>query len=485
MVTHNTNIAIYISSEQLGLYISIGNYLIENSSCNVVFLSKDENIKEIASTKTSAEVVSLDQKSIYTNNKENIIEKAIIIEEKFNITLSQLMSEDRGLGQGYLFNVQKVPTIKRANFPYSKKLKILLNEIISIEAAISSYNVDILIQQFPKKTRNIVARYFNVKTYSLASARYGDRYFWSDDDYITSSLFISNILSNIDNNYRGADNPGYEILNAAEMLNKAARFDYISAIKRAVFLIFNDIKKLLTNRLCDDSYKIFGWVPSVFRKVSNYKYVNKIGITPEDVQNFNIIYFPLHLEPEVSLLYFSPEFTNSMEAITWLSKSVPANTVIVVKEQLYCYGVRSLWYYEQLNKISNVFLSQPDIHAWEWINASKVVSTITGTAGTEAVYKNKYVISYGKHQIINNLPTVFYASDYQSTKDAIDKINNNTFDLSVSRHAYHNALIESTIELEEYKNTYHSISEHKKMAIISLQSLSKIDRRVVLSSAKE
>ena len=126
MVTHNTNIAIYISSEQLGLYISIGNYLIENSSCNVVFLSKDENIKEIASTKTSAEVVSLDQKSIYTNNKENIIEKAIIIEEKFNITLSQLMSEDRGLGQGYLFNVQKVSTIKRANFPYSKKLKILL-----------------------------------------------------------------------------------------------------------------------------------------------------------------------------------------------------------------------------------------------------------------------------------------------------------------------------------------------------------------------
>ena len=38
------------------------------------------------------------------------------------------------------------------------------------------------------------------------------------------------------------------------------------------------------------------------------------------------------MEPEVSLLQVSPEFNNSYEVICWVSKSLPADTMLVVKE---------------------------------------------------------------------------------------------------------------------------------------------------------
>ena len=63
---------------------------------------------------------------------------------------------------------------------------------------------------------------------------------------------------------------------------------------------------------------------------------------------------PLHLEPEIALLALSPEFNNSMEMIAWISKSLPADALVVVKEQPFSFGVRSRRYYHQLMQIGNV-----------------------------------------------------------------------------------------------------------------------------------
>ena len=187
-----------------------------------------------------------------------------------------------------------------------------------------------------------------------------------------------------------------------------------------------------------------------------------------------ICFFPLHLEPEVALLNFSPEFNNSMEAITWISKSLPADTLLVIKEQVYSFGVRSNWYYRQMNKIGNVVWANPDVHSWEWIKKAEIIATITGTVGVEAVHMKKPVISFGLHQIINYLSSVRYVESYKHTKLAIDELLSGAVDdenLEISRIILGTSQIESSIDIPEYDSIYSSNNLEKEMAKKALKNL--------------
>tara|TARA_B100000745_G_scaffold16736_1_gene11984 strand:- start:145 stop:786 length:642 start_codon:yes stop_codon:yes gene_type:complete len=145
-------------------------------------------------------------------------------------------------------------------------------------------------------------------------------------------------------------------------------------------------------------------------------------VTPSDLKGYDLVYVPLHLEPEIALLQASPEFNNSLEMIVWISKSLPANCALVVKEQPISFGIRDLRFYQMLEKTANVFWARPDVHPWDWIKSSKIVATISGTTAYEAIYFGKPVISYGIHQAINLLPTVRVVSDYESTSGAVNDL---------------------------------------------------------------
>ena len=112
-----------------------------------------------------------------------------------------------------------------------------------------------------------------------------------------------------------------------------------------------------------------------------------------------------------------------VEAIVWLSKSAPSDIKIIVKEHNLCFGVRSRKFYDFLNKLPNVKLADPDSSSIEWVKKSFIVSTITGTVGYEGVFNNKSVISFGKHQLINHLDSVYYVSNFQETQHALRTIN--------------------------------------------------------------
>ncbi len=187
-----------------------------------------------------------------------------------------------------------------------------------------------------------------------------------------------------------------------------------------------------------------------------------------------MVYVPLHLEPEVALLSVSPEFNNSMEMVAWISKSVPADTILVVKEQPFSYGIRSKRYYDNLRRIGNVVLANPDVHSWDWIRAARVVATISGTAGIESVYFHKPVLSFGKHQVINYLPTVRYANSYESTRQHIKELmdldpGSKVFE--TSREALYRAQMETSFELPGFEHTYRIREPQLELARIAVDHL--------------
>jgi len=367
-----------------------------------------------------------------------------------------LMSTKRDLGRGYLVNISGYPDIKKANFDYKEKLSYIVTEVKNWENIL--VETDVVIQKWKNDiVRNVMLS--NKKSeITLSPVKYGDNFIWSDDGYLTNKSFIREI-----NKYskmskervsEGFDGNDFILEGMAKVNNSTAKYSFAYSCWHAYYLAKTEIKKIILKTKVKDSYNYFSWVPTAFSSWLNYNYITKIGVTPKSISEYNIVYFPLHLEPERSLLNYSPEFTNVTEAIHIISKVLPSNYVVVVKEHPYSFAVRGRDFYHSMSQIGNVFFSDPTISSLDWIESSKIVGAITGTVGTEAVYSLKPVLSFGQHQIINNLKTVFYVSNYAEAYLAVKSIIGKALDLDsfyIAKTALSRAQMNVSFDFPEYK----------------------------------
>lgn len=448
---------IFIASEQKGLLISFAKLLETNYGYEVCIVARDKYIKKLVDRLLPGRKndIVLSEFKLSIDNSE-IMQEALKIEKKYNISLSMILSEDRALGQGYLHNVEKIPDIIRSSWAHERKLKEII-QIIKIKEKIIK-KCDFIIQLSQDKIVAMIGKKIGAKIFSPQIIKFGDRVFWSDNDFSTSSRFIQRLINNLESNIND-QGVSYKIEAHGDQINRDQKYKYIASLGQASRIFINDTKNFIRGIQKKNSYHYLGWVPSVFRKVPNFRYVKSISKNIEQLSDYKVVFFPLHLEPEVALLNLSPELNNSMEIISWLSKSLPADVILVVKEQAQTFGVRSKWYYKHINKIGNVVWADPDIHSWSWIERADIVASITGTVGIESVHMNKTVISYGKHQIINYLPTVNYASNFQETFNIVNKLLShppNKIDFIKSQTALHKAQVESSIDLPEFKYIFRS-----------------------------
>ena len=96
--------------------------------------------------------------------------------------------------------------------------------------------------------------------------------------------------------------------------------------------------------------------------------------------------------------------------------------------------------------------------------------------GFEAVVSLKPVLSFGKHQVINLLPTVEYADSFDTTREALKAMLSESLDdkhqLKVSKTALELAFNEVCFDLSGYEKIFRSNELHMKLARTALDNLS-------------
>ena len=120
------------------------------------------------------------------------------------------------------------------------------------------------------------------------------------------------------------------------------------------------------------------------------------------------IYFPLHFEPERVVSIAAPFYTNQIEVITHIAKSLPLEYKLYVKEhprQAFT-GWKTVSYYKKILELPNVYLIHPSTSYEELLKKCSLLVTINGTAGTEAVFYQKPVIVFAD-AIYSKLSSVF------------------------------------------------------------------------------
>ena len=107
------------------------------------------------------------------------------------------------------------------------------------------------------------------------------------------------------------------------------------------------------------------------------------------------VLYPLHFQPEASTCVCAQKYEKQLFFIDSWAKSLPADTMLYVKEHYAILGHREVSFYNELEKYPNVVLIDPWENTRELIKHAEAVTTLTGTAGWEAMLFKKPVFIGG------------------------------------------------------------------------------------------
>ena len=169
---------------------------------------------------------------------------------------------------------------------------------------------------------------------------------------------------------------------------------YMRNVKRFRFSIFEAVLRsfMRPHRLFEE----FAFNIQRYWRVKRYRRNLSKLVKPVDYGK-KYVYFPLHLQPELTTSALGGVFNDQVLALEVLSKKIPKDWVIYVKENpKQTDFMRDDAFFERLKLIDNLRIAPLDENTFKLIEYSQFVATITGTAGWEAICGGKPALVFGK-----------------------------------------------------------------------------------------
>jgi hypothetical protein len=212
------------------------------------------------------------------------------------------------------------------------------------------------------------------------------------------------------------------------------------------------------------------------------------------------VYFPLTTEPESTLLVYAPFFTNQIELIRNISKSLPIEYRLIVKDHPLqsVRGWRKTSYYKEIMKLPNVVMVHHSFPSEQIIKKSSLVITIASTAGMEAAFYEKPSIVLGD-VLYSSLPSVHKLKSIEELPEAIRKslekkvdivdlnkfvnyINQNSFEFNltgmdmdyVEKFFHGGYLVDVEINEQDVKSFLEDPQNREKFELIANEHIKKI-----------
>lgn len=169
--------------------------------------------------------------------------------------------------------------------------------------------------------------------------------------------------------------------------------------------------------------------------------------------NRRLIFYPLHTEPEVSLLVYGRPFINQIEVVRSIALSLPAGMLLVLKEHPWMVGKRSVKSYRKLLNIPNVAFAAPESDARFWIEKADLTVVLTSSVALEAVILKCPVVTIG-HVPMNLLPSGMVRKCHDLSRLAQvlrESINDHNHD-EKALEEYVAAVMEFSVKVNLYTN---------------------------------
>jgi hypothetical protein len=154
------------------------------------------------------------------------------------------------------------------------------------------------------------------------------------------------------------------------------------------------------------------------RQQLSFMELKRLSENFENLNNKKFIYFPLHLHPETATLIWGRWIHDQLELIKIISRVIPNDCYIFVKEHKVAAGRHELGFYQKISNLPNVKILEMNTNSFEISSWASAVATISGTAGFEALCQNKKVLLFGDADYAN-LPNVIKCYDLSKIRENV------------------------------------------------------------------
>lgn len=406
------------------IYLGIAKHMLKKISFEpYAIIDVNDNVKK---TFEEQKIVSFKKvwyylDKILIDKKNPDIEYLEKIEKEYNINLWEIAYGERSF---YKHN-------NYYKFSENEILLILEKECKFYESVLQEVKPDYLIIKMTDWQQNHLlyemCKAKNIKILMLVPTRFGIRMMLTE----RINVFDKHITINQKNVISNDKNELLNYLNKYDSYKLAKEFsaDYHS-------FTWNKIKNIIkffldpknTNYL--KRYSNYGsskknilshQIKLAIKKRIRESYINKKSTFKID-EKIKFAFFPLHIEPERTLSIDAPYYTNQIELITNIAKSLPIGIKLLVKEHpvMKNFGWREKDFYEKILELPNVILVHPSISPKIILEKCTFVITITGTAGLEAAFYEKPSIVFAD-VIYSELSSVSVVKKIEDLPDIIKK----------------------------------------------------------------
>jgi hypothetical protein len=159
------------------------------------------------------------------------------------------------------------------------------------------------------------------------------------------------------------------------------------------------------------------------------KYLSKYNsISIEcDLKKVEYAVFFMHYQPERTSIPEAGSYAIQAKAIMELRLALPIEYRLIVKEHPSTFrnnfskGFRSMEFYKMISSMEGVDFVSLDTDPFELIDSAIFVSTLTGTIGSEALFRNKKVIVFG-NSVYTDYQECLRVSSYKELEAALKNI---------------------------------------------------------------
>ena len=195
---------------------------------------------------------------------------------------------------------------------------------------------------------------------------------------------------------------------------------------------------------------LFETLRSLVNKKSRRKFIDRYLVHNPELKS-PFIYFPLHVDMERNLLISAPYYTNQIELIRHIAKSLPMGQKLFVKESpaSVTREWRKISDYKEIMNIPNVTLIHPFFSAKKLLENCSLVIAISGTAALESLFYGKPSIVFSKTSFsglssvqkldkFDNLPNIIKQSfdkkiDFAELLDYYNFVEKTSFDFNLQK----------------------------------------------------
>ena len=146
------------------------------------------------------------------------------------------------------------------------------------------------------------------------------------------------------------------------------------------------------------------------------------AVFPTFSDDLPFVFFPLHMEPEISLMVECARADNQLVFIDWLAKSLPGGWRLLVKEHPAQASDRMPGFWEQVRRYPNVEVLGTLERAEDIFPKARAVAVINSTVGFQAANLGLPVLTFHRHYLPRLMPHVRFCQSFEDTRVALRAI---------------------------------------------------------------